>query len=97
MLCKNVGLRLSEIKNVFVAGGFGFYIDKKNAINAGILPGEFLDQLSVCGNLSLQGAVECLGAKDFLKRCEKTISQCNVIDLATDPSFTDEFVENMLF
>jgi uncharacterized 2Fe-2S/4Fe-4S cluster protein (DUF4445 family) len=97
ILCKNAGLRLSEIKNIFVAGGFGFNINKQNAVNAGIFPGEFLDQLSVCGNLSLQGAEECLGAKDFIRRCEKIISQCTVIDLAADPSFTDEFAENMLF
>jgi uncharacterized 2Fe-2S/4Fe-4S cluster protein (DUF4445 family) len=97
ILCKSGGLRLSEIKNVFVAGSFGFYINKQNAVNAGIFPGEFLDPLSVCGNLSLQGAEECLGAKDFLRRCEKIISKCTVIDLAADPSFTDEFAENMLF
>jgi len=97
ILCKSAGLRLLEIKNVFVAGGFGFYINKQNAVNAGIFPREFLDPLSVCGNLSLQGAEECLGAKDFLRRCEKIISQCTVIDLAADPSFTDEFAENMLF
>jgi uncharacterized 2Fe-2S/4Fe-4S cluster protein (DUF4445 family) len=97
ILCKNAGLSPSEIKNVFVAGGFGFYIHKKNAVNAGIFPGEFLDPLSVCGNLSLQGAEECLGAKDFLQRCKKIISQCSIIDLAADPSFMDEFAENMLF
>jgi len=97
ILCKSGRLRLSEIKNVFVAGGFGFYINKQNAVNAGIFPGEFLEPLTVCGNLSLQGAEECLCAKDFLRRCEKIISQCKVIDLAADPSFTDEFTENMLF
>jgi len=97
ILCKSGGLRPSEVKNVFVAGGFGFYINKQNAVNSGIFPGEFLGPLSVCGNLSLQGAEECLCSKDFLKRCEKIISQCTVIDLAEDPSFTDEFTENMLF
>jgi uncharacterized 2Fe-2S/4Fe-4S cluster protein (DUF4445 family) len=97
ILCKRGGLGLSEIKNVFVAGGFGFYINKKNAVGAGIFPREFLDLLSVCGNLSLQGAEECLGSEDFLDRCKKIIGQCQIVDLAADPSFTDEFAENMLF
>jgi len=97
ILCKSGGLHLSEVKNVFVAGGFGFYINKQNAVNAGIFPGEFLEPLTVCGNLSLQGAEECLGAKGFLRRCEEIINKCTVIDLAADPSFTDEFAENMLF
>jgi uncharacterized 2Fe-2S/4Fe-4S cluster protein (DUF4445 family) len=97
ILCKNAGLSLSDVKSVFVAGGFGFYINKQNAVAAGIFPKEFLDSLSVCGNLSLQGAEECLTAKDFLDRCKKIISKCRIIDLAADPAFTDEFAENMLF
>jgi uncharacterized 2Fe-2S/4Fe-4S cluster protein (DUF4445 family) len=97
ILCKNGGLRPADIKSVFVAGGFGFYINKQNAVDSGIFPREFLDPLSVCGNLSLQGAQECLTAKDFLERCKKIISKCVVIDLAADPAFTDEFAENMMF
>jgi len=97
ILCKSAGLKPADIKSVFVAGGFGFYINKKNAVDSGIFPREFLDPLSVCGNLSLQGAMECLTAKDFLDRCKKIISRCVVIDLAADPAFTDEFAENMIF
>jgi uncharacterized 2Fe-2S/4Fe-4S cluster protein (DUF4445 family) len=97
ILCKSAGLYPSDIKNVFVAGGFGFYINKQNAVDSGIFPGEFLDSLSVCGNLSLQGAEECLTAKDFMGRCKNIISQCSIIDLAADPSFMDEFAENLLF
>ena len=97
ILCKNAGLQPKDIKSVFVAGGFGFYINKQNAVDSGIFPREFLEPLSVCGNLSLQGAMECLIAKDFLDRCKKIISKCSVIDLAADPAFTDEFAENMMF
>ena len=97
ILCKNAGLHPREIKSVFVAGGFGFYINKQNAVDSGIFPQEFLEPLSVCGNLSLQGTMECLTEKDFLERCKKIISRCAVIDLAADPAFTDEFAENMMF
>jgi uncharacterized 2Fe-2S/4Fe-4S cluster protein (DUF4445 family) len=97
ILCKNAGLSARDIKNVFIAGGFGFFINKQNAVNTGIFPKEFLDSISICGNLSLQGAEECLSTKDFIDRCKQIIKQCSVIDLAADPAFTDEFVENMLF
>ena len=97
LLCKNSGLQAADIRNVFIAGGFGFYINKYNAAAAGIFPSEFLDVLSICGNVSLQGAQECLTAKDFLSRCKQIIAQCTVIDLAADPSFMDEFTDNMLF
>lgn len=97
VLCKNAGLMLADIKNVFIAGGFGFFINKKNAIDAGIFPEEFSGVISICGNLSLQGAEENLSRKDFMNKCEQIIDKCSVIDLAADPSFMDEFANNMLF
>jgi uncharacterized 2Fe-2S/4Fe-4S cluster protein (DUF4445 family) len=97
LLCKTAGLKTTEITKVFIAGGFGFFINKQNAIASGIFPEEFEDSLSVCGNLSLQGAQECLVMETVLDRCKKITAQCTVIDLAADPSFIDEFAENMLF
>ncbi|MCL2319575.1 MAG: ASKHA domain-containing protein [Treponema sp.] len=97
ILCKNAGLKTGEIQNVFIAGGFGFFINKRNAVAAGLFPEEFLSSIIISGNLSLQGAEEFLSAKDFMARCKKIIARCRVIDLAADPSFMDEFAENMLF
>ena len=97
ILCARQGLNLKEIENVFIAGGFGFFINKKNAVAAGLLPAEFLDRITISGNLSLGGAVESLTALDFGSRCREIISACSVIDLSLDPAFMDEFAENMLF
>ena len=97
ILCKRSGLLPADVKNVYIAGGFGFFINRENAVNAGIFPKEFSGSLSICGNLSLQGAEANLSEKNFLERCRKIISRCSVIELAADPSFTDEFTENMFF
>jgi len=97
ILCKNSGLTVADIRQVYIAGGFGFYVNKHNAAAAGLFPAKFLSALSICGNLSLQGAQECLTAPGFLPRCKRIIAQCAVIDLAADPSFMDEFTDNMLF
>jgi uncharacterized 2Fe-2S/4Fe-4S cluster protein (DUF4445 family) len=97
ILCKNGSLKPEDIANVYIAGGFGFFINKKNAVAAGLLPKEFLDSITVCGNLSLRGAEEALVTKDFMERCRQIINRCSVIDLSLDPEFMDEFTENMLF
>ena len=97
ILCKNAGLRPAEIKTIYVAGGFGLFINKKNAVTAGLFPKEFLDKITVSGNLSLQGAEDFLTVKDFLGKCRQIIERCSVIDLSLDPDFMDEFTENMLF
>jgi len=97
ILCKNAGVDTADVQNVFIAGGFGFFINKRNAVAAGLFPPEFLDSLYCCGNVSLEGAVEFLTSKDFLERCKKIIARCSVIDLAADRSFMEQFAENMLF
>jgi len=97
ILCKNAGLNTTEVKNVFIAGGLGFFINKQNAVSAGIFPQEFLDSIKVCGNLSLQGSTEYLTKNGFPARCRNIVKQCSIIDIASDPSFMDEFAENMLF
>jgi len=97
ILCKNAGLGLADVKNVFIAGGFGFFINKKNAVVSGIFPEEFLDSITVSGNLSLEGAAALLSEKDFMERCRQIKARCSIIDLAADPCFADEFTENMLF
>jgi uncharacterized 2Fe-2S/4Fe-4S cluster protein (DUF4445 family) len=98
ILCKNAGLSLGGVGAVFIAGGLGFFIDKENALATGLFPGEFAGKIAVCGNLSLRGALDCLG-KDgaFLESCEKIIARSVTVDLAADSAFMDEFAENMLF
>ena len=95
--CKRAGLGLDEISQVYIAGGFGFFIDKINAVKTSLLPAEFLEKINICGNLSLKGAELALVEEDFLERCRKIKNACVNIDLSSDPDFMIEFSENMLF
>jgi uncharacterized 2Fe-2S/4Fe-4S cluster protein (DUF4445 family) len=97
ILCKNAGLSPADIHAVFIAGGFGFFINVPNAITAGIFPPEFRDTISVCGNVSLMGAEQYLSDAQFLEKCKQIINRCSLVELAGDPFFTDLFAENMLF
>jgi len=97
ILLKKENLAASEIKNVFIAGGFGFFLNKQNAVTSGLFPKEFLVKISSCANMSLKGAVESLSDNNFAEKCKNIIKKCAVIDLARDPSFHDEFAANMLF
>jgi uncharacterized 2Fe-2S/4Fe-4S cluster protein (DUF4445 family) len=96
ILLEKENLCVSDIKKVFIAGGFGFRLNQRNAVKAGLFHREFTDKISVCGNLSLKGAVESLTDKNFIEKLKKIVSKSEVIDLTGD-AFTDEFVSNMLF
>ncbi|GHU65934.1 hypothetical protein FACS189447_05790 [Spirochaetia bacterium] len=97
ILCKNAGVELSEIKNIFTAGGLGFYINQKTAVRTGLLADEFLDHITVSGNTSLRGAVKALLDPHFMDYCQKIIAVSDTINLASDPAFMDAFAENMFF
>jgi uncharacterized 2Fe-2S/4Fe-4S cluster protein (DUF4445 family) len=97
ILCKNAGLELSRIHTVFIAGGLGFFINKENAVTAGLLPEAFLDKITVCGNTSLEGARLALRDPSFLRSCNEIRAKSSLLELAADPSFMDEFAGNMLF
>jgi uncharacterized 2Fe-2S/4Fe-4S cluster protein (DUF4445 family) len=97
LLCQNAGLSLEEIEKVYISGGLGFFINKQNAVKTGLLPGEFLEKISICGNTSLKGAVQCLGDPAFPGKCGEIIGKSRLLDLAADSRFMDVFAENMLF
>jgi uncharacterized 2Fe-2S/4Fe-4S cluster protein (DUF4445 family) len=97
ILCKTAGLAPSAVERVYVAGGLGFHIGMDSAVRTGLLPSCFRDRTSVCGNTSLEGASRCLRDAGFFSRCADIAAMGGTVELAADPSFMDEFTENMLF
>ncbi|MGI6213367.1 MAG: ASKHA domain-containing protein [Christensenellales bacterium] len=87
----------SDIDNVYIAGGLGYYIDKTAAVKTGILPREFEKKAISAGNTSGLGAVRSLLEKDFLQKCRDLSARVKVIELAQTEGFMDKFVENMNF
>ena len=94
ILCKKISIQLNDIQEVYIAGGFGYYITKQNLIETGILdfPEEKINKM---GNTAL------IGAKMFLFQDEKTVkeilSKTRHINLESDPEFQDIYVDKMLF
>jgi uncharacterized 2Fe-2S/4Fe-4S cluster protein (DUF4445 family) len=97
ILCKTAGLPPADVRNVLIAGSFGGFISRRSAVRAGLFPPEFLERIMVCGNLSLCGAEAFLTERKLPRRAADIIARCEVVDLARDPAFADEFAANMLF
>jgi len=56
LMLRSVGLDLNAVTEVYVAGGFGRYLDLRKAILIGLLPDLPLDRFTYLGNSSLAGA-----------------------------------------
>ena len=55
-LVEKFGCTMQEIDHVYLAGGFGYYLDVEAAFGVGLLPDAFKGKTTACGNTALSGA-----------------------------------------
>ncbi len=94
VLCHRFGCGEEDIEEVYIAGGFGFYMDMEDAFALSMLPKEFRGKTKTMGNLSLLSNVKCYKFENELNSfAEQVIS----IDLANDDNFSKLYVKYMDF
>lgn len=96
-LLKYAGIKTTDLKEVFLAGGFGNFIQSKNARRIGLLPKLATNKLTYLGNSSLRGARRVLLNASERKIAEKLAFSTRHFDLSTDPEFQSFFAEAMIF
>ncbi len=96
-LLHKAGLELSEIKRLYVAGGFGAHIDKESAALIGLLPESVRDRTETIGNAAGSGAILALLSSPMRARLGGIQRKTGYIELSGDPFFQDEYVDRMMF
>lgn len=95
-LLDEAGMDADRLDVVFLAGGFGFYLDLDAAYYLGLLPKTFDDKVIVIGNSSLAGA--CCICKDtcFLGLIDDYIvnNKIKVLQLADKKNYQEALMEN---
>jgi len=91
------GKKLDDIKNVYLAGAFGNYIDIENAVRLSILPDVARERIHPIGNSA--GAGACLMLKDpsLWDTAARIIKRAEHIELASHKDFQEIFIGNMSF
>jgi uncharacterized 2Fe-2S/4Fe-4S cluster protein (DUF4445 family) len=92
VLLKEVGFGLDAIERVYIAGGFGNYLDIDKAIILGMLPDLPREKFSFLGNASITGAYLCLLSKDLRQEAGIIASKMTYIELSISRSFMDEYM-----
>lgn len=96
-LIKTMGKKVEDISNIYLAGGFGSYIDKKSAVRIGLLPGELENKITVLGNAAGMGAVMALLSEQYYFYSDEIKRLATYVELSTTPEFQDEYVNCMYF
>lgn len=97
VLMNQLGVGFEDIGTLYLAGGFGNYIDKHSACNIGLLPPELEARIVPIGNGAGAGAQRMLLDEAYLKRAEEIRRRMEYIELSARPDFQDLFVDHMLF
>lgn len=96
ILILHSGIRYEDIGSVFLAGGFGYYLDVKKAAGIGLLPKELTAKTTAAGNTALLGALFYLAGQDKAALNEIT-EHAEAISLANDGQFQELYYEYMMF
>lgn len=91
-LVRNIGLDFNDLDKVYIAGGFGNYIDMESAITMGMFPDVPRDKYVYLGNSSLAGARSALLSETFRNRISYVFQRMTYLDLSSDPVFYDEYM-----
>lgn len=94
-LLSEIGFTLDVVKKVYIAGGFGNYINISKAITLGMLPDLPQERFIFMGNTSLTGAYLCLLSDDLRKEVENIASKMTYIELSVSRRFMDEYMSAM--
>jgi len=92
LLLKKVSFTLDDIDRVYIAGGFGNYLNVDKAIIIGMLPDLPKEKFRFLGNTSVAGAYLCLLSDNMRKEAEEIAHKMTNIELSVSRRFMDEYM-----
>ena len=91
VLAKKTNLELKDINKIYLAGGFGNYLNIEKSIWIGLLPDLDRKKFEFIGNTSLAGAKFALLSYDATMKTREIAKKMTYIELSVDPSFMNEY------
>jgi len=83
------------VDRVWIAGGFGQYLDVERAVMIGLLPDIARDKFKYIGNSSVAGAYLALLSEDHRKEAREICNSMAYIDFSSNNRFMDEFISSL--
>lgn len=96
-LMATYGATYDDIQQVYLAGGFGYYLNPTKAALMGLLPKELAPRTKAVGNTSLAGAVGALIEPEALAEMKQIQQEAKEIVLGNTPKFQELYIQYMGF
>lgn len=93
-LLQTKDISFDDIEKLYISGGFSAKINIENAVRTGLLPKELSTKCIALNNSSLLGTVKFACEQNDLS---EIIRNAVYVDLSANTTFSDLYIENMLF
>ena len=94
-LLEEVGLSIQDLDRIYLAGGFGSYVDLERAMVIGLLPEMDAERITYIGNASLMGARMSAMTNRIRRDVVEVTRKMTNFELSETPSFMDHYVASM--
>jgi uncharacterized 2Fe-2S/4Fe-4S cluster protein (DUF4445 family) len=97
LLAKQLGVEISSIRHVLLAGAFGNYLDPRSACRIGMIPPVLEDRIVPIGNAAGEGAKRCAVSEAEYEYSKELARHTEFLELAGLPEFQDRYVDALSF
>ena len=97
LLARTLGIEVSDIDRVLLAGAFGSFLNAENACRIGLLPAGLEGKATAVGNAAGVGACRMALSRAEFERTDELLKQVEFVELANLPDFMTVFARRMGF
>ncbi|MCD4721543.1 MAG: ASKHA domain-containing protein [Desulfobacula sp.] len=91
-LLEEIGLKVTDIERIILAGGFGSYVELESAITIGLLPEIETEKVTYLGNGSLLGCKINSLTNALRRDVANVVNMMTNFEMAATPSYMDHYM-----
>ena len=91
VLMESTQTKPEDLEVIYLAGGFGNFLNVRQAVTIGMLPDVPEEKIQFVGNTSIAGAKTVLLSRKALEAAERIAKGMTYFDLMSHPGYMDEF------
>jgi uncharacterized 2Fe-2S/4Fe-4S cluster protein (DUF4445 family) len=92
VLMESTQTKAEDLEAVYLAGGFGNFLNVHQAVTIGMLPDVPIGKIRFVGNTSIAGAKAVMLSQQALEAAEQIAGSMTYFDLMSHPEYMDEFI-----
>lgn len=95
VLLQRVGLSVTDLEELHIAGVFGGFLHPKNAVQTGLLPSIPMEKIKFAGNAAGKGASCALNMPEFMDELTERSKTVEHVELAEIEQFSEIYMKAM--